>query len=124
MSVFFIIIQLHEVEYNECANQEQIYTGFFKYKITICPNLALYFAENEELLVVYALAICIKNEAGSALFSCSVSDSMIFLVSQGSPHSLSFNRQFNALSFILGEKDEFIITKAKPGGKESFYFFV
>ena len=41
---------------------------FFKYKITICPNLALYFAENEELLVVSALAICIKNEAGSALF--------------------------------------------------------
>ena len=124
MSVFFIIIQLHEVEYNGCANQEQIYTGFFKYKITIFPNLALYFAENEELLVVYALAICIKNEAGSALFSCSVSDSMIFLVRLGSPHSLSFNRQFNALSFILGEKDEFIITKAKPGGKESFSFFV
>ena len=85
MSVFFIIIQLHEVEYNGCANQEQIYTGFFKYKITICPNLALYFAENEEL---------------------------------------SFNRQFNALYFILGEKDEFIITKAKRGGKESFSFFV
>ena len=97
---------------------------FFKYKITICPNLALYFAENEELLVVYALAICIKNEAGSALFSCSVSDSMIFLVRLGSPHSLSFNRQFNALSFILGVKDEFIITKAKRGGKESFSFFV
>ena len=52
MFIFFIIIQLHEVEYNECANQEQIYTGFFKYKITICPNLAWYFAENEELLVV------------------------------------------------------------------------
>ena len=94
MSVFFIIIQMHDVEYNECANQEQIYTGFFKYKITICPNLALYFAKNEEMLVVYALAICIKNEAGSALFSCSVSDSMIFLVRLGSPHSLSFNRQF------------------------------
>ena len=29
MSVFFIIIQMHDVEYNECANQEQIYTGFF-----------------------------------------------------------------------------------------------
>ena len=52
MFIFFIIIQLHEVEYNECANQEQTYTGFFKYKITICPNLAWYFAENEELLVV------------------------------------------------------------------------
>ena len=52
MFLFFIIIQLHEVEYNECANQEQTYTGFFKYKITICRNLAWYFAENEELLVV------------------------------------------------------------------------
>ena len=48
----------------------------------------------------------------------------VTLVRPGSPHSLSFNRQFNALSFILGEKDEFIITKAKRGGKESFSFFV
>ena len=41
-----------------------------------------YFAENEELLVVNALAICIKNEAYSSLFSRSVSDRMIFLVRQ------------------------------------------
>lgn len=49
---------------------------------------------------------------------------MIFLVRLVSRHSLSFNRQFNALLFILGEKDEFIITKAKRGGEESFSFFV
>ena len=49
---------------------------------------------------------------------------MIFLVRLVSPHSLSFNLQFNALLFILGEKDEFIITKAKRGGEESFSFFV
>ena len=49
---------------------------------------------------------------------------MIFLVRLVSPHSLSFNRQFNALLFILGEKDEFIITKAKRGGegRKVFHF--
>ena len=95
-----------------------------QYKIIICPNLAWNFAENEELLVIYALAICIKNEACRSLFCRSVSNYMIFLVRLGSRHSLSFNLQFNALLFILGEKDEFIITKAKRGGEESFSFFV
>ena len=41
-----------------------------------------YFAENEELLVVNALAICVKNEAYSSLFSRSVSDHTISLVRQ------------------------------------------